>query len=163
MLNPYHSKIDIRNVLALQEFQHQQTLYLAQPIEASAQIDAAVDITSLGHFMLLSWTGAYSTLSDEETDDGVNHLFIQLVDGSNGRELFDDFVAANILLSPGRMQVLAGSGDPSEPLFLEYPFVYTFPLNSRIIVRIRNDIAAAQILKIAFKGIRIFPKSRNEC
>ena len=162
MLNPYHERIDIQKIIDLQNYQYQNSLYLEQAVPANSQIDAAVNITALGHFMLLSFTGAYSTKDDGPVDDGINHLFFQLVDGSNQRVLFDDFIPANILLSPGREQIIAGAGNASEPLRLEFPFIYTFPLNSQIICRIRNDAGFENTLKIQFKGIRIFPIQRQQ-
>lgn len=167
MLNPYHSPINIGQIIDLQQLQYQNALYLEETVAANTQVDAAVNITALGHFMLLSLTGDYTTLFDDQdaaADDGINHLFVQLVDGSNQRTLFDDFVPANLFLSPGRTKDVAGAisaANRSDPLFLEYPFIYTFPLNSNIIVRIRNNSDWENRLRIMFKGIRIFPANRN--
>jgi len=163
MLNPYHTAIDAPKVLQLQQTQYQEAIPLEQEIDAATQVDAAVQITSLGHFMLLSMTGSYTTKIDGQppTDDGICQIFIQLLDGSNQRPLFDDFVAANLFLSPGRVQQLSGQGNPSDQLYLEYPFVYTFPLNSQILVRIRNTSDYSNIVRIMFKGIRIFAPNRQ--
>jgi len=165
MLNPYHEKIDISRIIQLQNYQYQNALYLEEEVPASSQLDAAVSITSIGHFMLLSMTGSYTTkIADSPAvDDNINHLFVQLVDGANHRELFDDYIPANLFLSPGREKVLAGVDIPvSSPLFLEYPFIYTFPLNGQILVRIRNDSDYANTLRIMFKGIRIFNIQRQD-
>lgn len=163
MLNPYHSRIDIQEIINLQGNQYQDMLYLEQAVPAGETIDAAVNITSLGHFMLLSFTGSYTTKSLDQAvpvDDGINYLYFQMLDGSNHRQLFEDFVPANLVLSPGREKSLA-AGDASQQLFLNFPFVYTFPLNSSIICRIQNASDAENTLKIAFNGIRVFPNSRN--
>lgn len=164
MINPYHERIDIDTVLRLQASQHQQTLPLEREVDAASQIDAVINVTSLGHFMLLHFTGDYTTkVLDEElpTDDGICHTWIQLIDGSNMRELFSEPVPCNLLLSPGRRQILAGVGNASDQLYMVYPFIYTFPMNSQIIVRIRNDSDFSNIVRMAFTGIRIFPSSRN--
>ncbi len=165
MLYPYHQAIDIRAILAIQNHQYQETLYLEQSIEQATQIDAAIQVTSLGHFMLLSMTGSYTTLVDDGqggvTDDGINQIFIQLLDGSNQRPLFNDFVAANLFLSPGRAQGVAGVGNASDQLYLEYPFIYTFPMNGQILCRIRNTADTTNKVKIMFKGIRIFASNRS--
>jgi len=164
MLNPYHQAIDIKSILAIQNHQYQEVLYLEQMVEAGSQVDAAIQVTSLGHFMLLSMTGSFTTLIDDgqgsATDDGINQVFLQLLDGSNQRPLFNDFVAANLFLSPGRVQFLSGVGDPSDQLFLEYPFIYTFPMNGQILMRIRNTSDWTNKVKVMFKGIRIFASNR---
>lgn len=165
MLNPYHQQIDVAEVMRLQQYQYQCTLYLEQEVPANSQVDAAVNVTSIGHFMLLSMTGSYTTveeIDEEPVDNGVVPLYAQLVDGSNFRELFEDYVPANLFLSPGREKSLSTSGERSDQLFLEYPFVYTFPLNGQVILRIQNAANYANKLKVAFKGIRIFPAQRNQ-
>lgn len=168
MLNPYHDKIDIGRIIDLQNHQYQQTLYLSQSVPANSQVDAPVNITALGHFMLLSMTGDYTTKIDgdpDPVDNGICNMLVQLVDGSNQRTLFDNFVPANLFLSPGRRKILAGAisaDNRSDPLYLEYGFVYTFPLNSQILVRIQNAADYENIIRIAFKGIRVFPSSRQQ-
>lgn len=163
MLNPYHTAIDVSKVLEIQNRQYQEAIPLEQEVAANTQVDAAVQITSLGHFMLLSMTGSFTTkvADDPVTDDGICRIFIQLLDGSNQRPLFDDFVAANLFLSPGRVQALAGVGNASDQLYLEYPFVFTFPINGSILVRIRNTADYANIVRIMFKGIRIYAANRQ--
>lgn len=163
MLNPYHTAIDIRKVLEIQNHQYQETIPLAETIPAASQLDIATQVQSTGHFMNLSITGSYTTkiVSDPIDDDGICQIFIQLLDGSNQRPLFDDFVAANLFLSPGRVRGAAGFGAASDQLYLEYPFVYTFPVNSQILVRVRNTSDAPNLLKMMFKGIRIFASNRS--
>ncbi len=166
MLNPYHDALDIKHILDLQNVQYQNALYLEEEVPATSQRDAAVQISSLGHFMLLSMTGAFSTMYlDDQTpaDDGRCQVFIQLLDGSNQRPLFEDFVWAGLFLSPGRFKALPGAvGAQSDQLYLEYPFIYTFPNNGQITVKIRNESDKHNIVRIMFKGIRIFPKQRNQ-
>lgn len=164
MLNPYHNAIDVPKVLALQNRQYQEAIPLEEEIPAAGQVDAAVQVTSVGHFMLMSMTGSFTTkVLDEQdpADDGICRIFIQLLDGSNQRPLFDDYIAANLFLSPGRVRAAAGLGDASDQLYLEYPFVYTFPINGQILVRIRNTSDFANVVRIMFKGIRIFAANRQ--
>lgn len=160
MINPYHDRIDIAKVLDLQQKQYQNSLYLEQSVEANSQIDAAINVTSLGHFMLMAITGSYTTLTTDNADDGQNHLYIQLLDGGNQLPLFDDFISANLILSPGRETTAAADPD-DQPLRLEWPFVYTFQMNDQIIVRIKNDAPVANTLKMQFKGIRVYPSNRK--
>jgi len=164
MLNPYHTAINVPKVLEIQNRQYQEAIPLEQEVPASSQVDAAVQITSVGNFMLMSMTGSFTTkyLDEQDpADDGICRMFVQLLDGSNQRPLFDDFIAANLFLSPGRVRAVAGLGDPSDQLYLEYPFVYTFPQNGQILVRIRNTATFANTLRIMFKGIRIFAANRQ--
>lgn len=167
MLNPYHEPIDISTIIDLQNHQYQNALFLEETVAPNSNVDAAVNVTALGHFMLLSMTGDYTTkIADSPVvDDGIPHLFVQLVDGSNQRTLFDNFIPANLFLSPGRVKSVAGAisaDNRSDQLFLEYPFIYTFPLNSQILVRIQNNSDYENTLRIMFKGIRIFPASRQQ-
>lgn len=165
MLNPYHEPIDVARILDLQQHQYQNTLYLAQEVPANSQIDAAVNITALGHFMLLSMTCDYTTKAAGPIDNGLCNMLVQIVDGSNQRPLFDNFIPANLFASPGRVKSIAGAiavaNPESQPLRLQYDFVYTFPKNSQIMVKIQNASDYLNIIRIAFKGIRIFPQSRN--
>ena len=163
MLNPYHTAINAAKVLEIQNHQYQEAIPMEQEVDANTQIDAAVQVTSLGHFMLLSMTGSFTTKVEDDPvdDDGICRVFIQLLDGSNQRPLFDTFAAANLFLSPGRVRAVAGVGAASDQLYLEYPFVYTFPVNSQILVRINNTSDYANIVRILFKGIRIFADNRT--
>lgn len=164
MLNPYHDKIDIQRIIALQGAQYQDALYLEQSVPANSQIDAPTLISSLGHFMLLTMSGSFTTLDTVAavtTDTYVCPLYCQLIDGSNQRTLFESPVPASLFLSPGKENVSGVTQlNPPQPLFLEFPFIYTFPINSSIIMRIRNSAAYANTLKVFFKGIRVFDKAR---
>jgi hypothetical protein len=164
MLNPYHTAINVPKVLEIQNRQYQNAMPLEQEVPANDQIDASVQVTSSGNFMLMSMTGSYTTKyldGQDVADDGICRIFIQLLDGSNQRPLFDDFIAANLFLSPGRVRAVAGLGDASDQLYLEFPFVYTFPVNGAILVRIRNTSDYANVVRIMFKGIRIFAANRQ--
>jgi len=163
MINPYHSRIDMKKVLENQAYQYQTTLYLEREVPANSSIDAALEITSLGHFMLLFMTGDFTTKIDDEQDpdDGICRQYLQLIDGSNSRPLFTEPIPANIILSPGRSRAIAGAGDASEPLRTFYPFIYTFPLNGQLIMRIQNSADFLNRVRIAFTGIRIFGDNRQ--
>jgi hypothetical protein len=163
MLNPYHGRIDIRNILQLQDTQYQSALYLEELVPASSQLDAAVQISSLGEFMLLGITGGYSTLDAEDTDDGINRIYIQLIDGTNNQSLFESFIWSGLFLSPGRFKLAPGAvGAASNQLYLQFPWVYTFPNQGQITVRIRNDAPYVNKVRLMFTGIRIKSQSRQE-
>lgn len=161
MLNPYHQKIAVRDILQLQQFQNQETLFGQITVPANSVIDGAVSITSYGHFMLLYMTGDYTTKVAGPLDDGICRVAMQLIDGINSRNLFSDPVPCDMILSPGRRQILPGVGAASQELRILFPFVYTFQMSGRIIVRVRNDSDFENIVRIAFTGIRIFPDARQ--
>lgn len=168
MLNPYFERIDIDRVMELQDGQFQQLLYAERSVPANSQIDHAKNITAEGHFLLLSINIGYTTLVDDgegnSIDDGTNHLFMQLVDLTHRKELWDDFVDLALVGSPGRLRVpITGAGTPenSEPVRIEFPFVYMFPVNSVIGMRVRNDADFANTIKVSFKGVRIYTSMRG--
>lgn len=161
MLNPYHNPIDIEKVFQLQDFQYSNALYLEENVPAQSQLDASVDITTQGHFMMTWITGAFTTLDGEDTDNGISQMWIQLVDGSNDRTLFNNFIWVGLWTSPGRIQAIPGTA-ASNQLYLTFPFVYTFPQKGSILVKIRNNHAYANTVKLMFTGIRIFPRSRQD-
>jgi hypothetical protein len=161
MINPYHQRIDIDQILELQAHQYQQSLYLEVEVEANSSVDGIVNVTSLGHFMNLHITGDYSTATSESADDDICRLRGQLIDGANNRELWTNPIPLNIVLSPGRAQSIAAAGSVSNQLYLVFPFVYTFPLNGQIIMRLFNDGDYVNRARFVFTGIRIFPAVRQ--
>lgn len=161
MLNPYHSRIAVRDILQLQQYQNQESLFGSVTVPAESVVDAAVNITSYGHFMLLYMTGDYTTKVAGPLDDGICRVSVQLIDGINNRNLFSDPIPADLFLSPGRRQILPGVGAASQELRILYPFVYTFQMSGRIIFRVRNDADYENIVRIMFTGIRIFPEARQ--
>ena len=163
MLNPYHEQIDIQRVLALQNSQYQVCLYTQIEVGPGEQVDQSVNISSIGHFLLLTMTGSYtSKIADgPETYDGICKQSVQLTDGSNDRQLFEDFIPANLFLSPGRIQSISGVGNASEPLRREFAFVYCFLANGQIIVKVKNHSDVANTTRIMFKGIRVFTQARQ--
>ena len=161
MINPYHDRLDIQKIVELQAYQYQDAILVEGDVPANGEVDLVEDVTALGHFMMLSVTGSFTTKTAADADDGINHLFAKLEDGTNNRSLFGDFIPANLFLSPGRVRAVAGLGDASDQLFLEYPFIYTFPMKGDILLRMRNDAAFDNHISVMFKGIRIFPDSRQ--
>ena len=161
---PYIQRIDIQNVINIQGDQHQTLIPLEGEIEAQSNVDLSVNVTSLGHFMMLFMSGDYTTkiADDPVTDDGICQIYCQLFDGTNGKELFTAPTPANLILSPGRVQALSGIGDASQPLRVFYPFIYTFPMNGQIIIRVFNNADYVNLVRFQFTGIRIYPTSRTD-
>jgi len=155
MISPYGNEIDVGRLLNLQKRQHADVLSIQQTVSAGQTVDASVNVSSEGHFVLLAMTGSFTTLSGG-ADVGTNILDIQLLSSDGNKELFNSFVPADLVLSPGRVRDAATAGDASNPLELEYRFMYTFRALSNIIVRVRSRATADDnTINIAFKGIRI--------
>ena len=164
MINPYQQEIEIEKLLALQNLQYQASIFTQIEVPAGQQINQAVNISSVGHFWCQTITGSYTTNIDgdpDPLDDGICRQSVQLIDGNNTRELFEDFIPANLFLSPGRIQGISGVGADSEPLRREFVFSYVFLANGQIIVKVKNDSDYTNTTRIHFKGIRIFMKSRQ--
>lgn len=154
-INPLFDRLSPVEILALQRHQYQTVITTEVIVPATSTFDGAIQISSLGHFLMTSFTISYSTLVDGPADDGVTAIDIQLLDGNNNRELFSDLTSLELVASPGRFQATAGIGNPGEPLRLEYPFLYMFGRNSEIIIRASSNSDADNTVRAAFKGWRI--------
>lgn len=160
MLNPLQDWIDPKQILELQNAQYQDVLVFDEQIPVGELVNGAVNVTSVGHFLLVSITGEFTTI-ENDLDDGVNRLTMQLLDGSNQRTLFSNFVSVNTILSPGRVLLPGVAGAASSQLEMEWPFIYLFPINSSILVRVQSGATlgtTANQLRLTFKGIRIFDR-----
>jgi len=173
--------IDVKAESMMQSHkQYSEKLILTDSVAANAgQQLAAIDISSLGHFMCEFITGHFSTLrsitdgsgTTHIIDDGVNHLALKLVDGQGNRNLFSDFIPADLLLSPSRVKdalaennytdvlytstTIAKVADRSDNLFMPFRFPYIFATNSRIMVYASNNSNTACSYTIVFHGYRI--------
>lgn len=123
-----------------------------------------VNISNLGDFFCLYITGDYTTLyeeSEEIIDTDICYLSGQLIDGTGNRKLFEDFIPFNLFLSPGRVRSRFATNNlttanPSNPLYLEFPFQHLFTKNSTIILNVKNTSNTTNYFNICFHGIRIF-------
>lgn len=159
MINPYNQKIDISRILDLQRTQRIDYLNIDQDVLPGSIIEASVRVSSLGHFWCQSITGSFTTLSGG-SDVGVSVLDIQILSSDGSLDLMQDFVDAALVLTPGRRLQSGTAGNPSNQLQFESPFLYAFKANSDVIVRIRSNATAdTNNIKIAFKGIRVYPQS----
>lgn len=172
-MNLFSNVINPDRIMKLQNIQYSEKLLLTDTVPESGQQLAKVNISSLGHFYCQFMTGSFETLADPldppgTIDDGVSHLRAKMSDGSNQRQLFNDYIPLDLFLSPGRI-VSARDGNltdltktaPSNNLFYPQPFVYLFPVNSEILFDVKNDSNVELKYEILFHGIRLPIASRE--
>lgn len=162
-LNPF-SRIDGDGLLEVQRYQYTERLFLSAVVPAGTHSMGKVAVSNLGHFALAWMTGHFTTIwnvAAVATDTGVCPIRAKMIDGSNQRTLFNDYIPADLFLSPGRtrdISALAGA-DPSGNLFVPTEFVYLFPANSEIQFDLVNDSDVDNRIDICFHGIRIKSKA----
>lgn len=159
-MNVLLNRLDSARLFEVQSFQYQDVIYLADSVGASTQKLGRVTVSNLGHFHALYVTGSMTTQYDTgggAVDTGINYLRAKLIDGSNGRPLFNDYIPLNLFLSPGRRRSLtgAGAGGESGSLFYPLPFEYLFTANSEIQIDVKNDSNVANAYSLAFFGVRV--------
>lgn len=164
---------DAGKMLGIQTAQYQERILLEDTIPANESKLVRTNIASLGHFRSLWITGEFTTLytgydgegeNPKILDNGVCQLRGKLIDGSNGRNLFNDYIPLNIFLSPGRVrrvniwwqnydEDIAAFG--SQDLFFPIEYDYVFQSNSEIQMDIKNDSNADNYVSMCFHGIRM--------
>lgn len=167
MINLFAKVIIPEHIEELQNLQYSEKLLLEDTVPASSSKLGKVNISSLGHFYNVYITGHFETLKDVEgiTDDGVDHLRGKIVDGSNQRPLFNDYVPLDLFLTPGRVKSSLSTGVATDPvsnsLFYPQVFQYMFTVNSEILFDVKNDSNTAVSYAILFHGIRL-PMAQQE-
>lgn len=167
MFNLFADEIDPSRILRLQNLQYSEKLLLTDTVPAGGQQMGQVNISSLGDFFCLYMTGHFTTLASPAAaivDTGVNYLRGKMIDASNQRPLFNDYVPLDLFLSPGRVKSALSTTvltDPaSNQLFYPQPFQYQFTVNSQILFDVKNDSDEANTYEIVFHGVR-FPANQR--
>lgn len=169
MFNLFANQIDPARILSLQNLQYSEKLLLSDTVPAQSQQMGQINVSSLGDFFCLYITGHFTTLKDvievAVTDSGVCYLRGKLIDASNQRNLFNDYIPLDLFLTPGRViSGLATAPSPmpdSNNLFYPQPFQYMFTVNSQIMFDVKNDSNYANSYEIVFHGVR-FPVAPRE-
>jgi len=117
--------------------------------------DLTINIKRDAHFECFFITGSFTTLNVAGADDGTNHISLRITDGSNDLKLMDNFVPANLFLSPGRALKAATAGNPSNQLFYPFPFYHVFPANGGIVIETQNNGATDNVLNLLFWGKKL--------
>jgi hypothetical protein len=152
------NRIDAAKMFQVQNLQYSEILYLSDTVPLASGKMGRVSVSNLGHFYCLYVTGSFDTQFGA-VDDGTDYLRGKLIDGSNQKQLFNDYVPLSLWLTPGRKKSLVASGAQSNSLFYPIPFEYLFSANSDIILDVKNDSDTALTYRIAFFGVRV--KSRE--
>lgn len=161
-MNVFKEKINIEQLLNIQQGQYQEKLLLEGTIGADTSLLTRVNISSLGSFICLFMTGSFTTLTNDGgdiKDNGVVSLSAKMSDGSNQRSLFNDFIPLDLFLSPGRSKsalstTVLTTDDQSNSLFYPQPFQYIFRRTSEILFDVKNTANTENSFKISFHGIR---------
>lgn len=167
MVNMFAKILDPLKIIKMQNIQYSEKLILSDTVPANQSLLGKVAISSLGNFFCQFLTGHFETLRDVEgvLDDGVSHLRGKMVDGSNQRQLFNDYVPLDLFLSPGRIKSNKSGNwltDPvSNNLFYPQQFQYMFTVNSEILFDVKNDSNTEISYEILFHGIRLPIASRE--
>lgn len=162
-LNTFGQKINGDAILNLNKTQYKEKILLSGICKAGIETPIKTSISSLGHFVSEFVTGSFTTLEDDNgsiVDNGVNYLRIKIVDGTNQRQLSNDYIPADLLFSLGRVRSSeATNNDTTAPapnnLFYPYEFNYPFAVNSDIILYVKNDSDVDQELNVCFHGTRL--------
>jgi hypothetical protein len=143
----------------VQNAQNQECLYMADTVPAASQKLGKVSVSNLGHFFCRYITGTFTTIENigaVTTDTGIDYLRGKLIDGSNMRPLFNDYVPFSLWSVPGRRKSLTTGGSDSFQLHIVFPFEYLFQMNGDILMDVKNDSTLeANAYSLAFWGVRI--------
>ncbi len=167
MLNIFAKEINPDKILKLQNLQYQEKLMLQDTVPAASQRMGTVNISSLGHFYCLYITCTYTTLVIDQAaivDNGIMYLRGKLIDGSNQRPLFNDYIPLDLYSTPGRVRSLVSTSIATDPisnnLFYPQPFQYMFTVNSEIMFDVKNDSDTTNKYTMVFHGLRFPVASR---
>lgn len=164
MLNVLKKLVNSDEILKVQNCQYSEYILLEDTIPANSQKLTSVNISSLGHFLCVNMTGHYTCLQLDRqqaiVDTGICFLRGKLLDGSNNRPLFNDYIPLDLFLSPGRIKSAASTTLATDPassaLFYPTRFEYAFPINSQVLFDVKNDSDVENKFSILFQGVR-FP------
>lgn len=158
-MNVLLNRINAPAMFEIQNRQNQECIYLADTVGAGSQKLAKVSVSNLGHFFCQHITLTYTTLENVgavTTDTGIDYLRGKLIDGSNMRPLFGDYVPFSLWAVPGRRKSLAASGSDSFQMQIIFPWEYIFTVNADILLDVKNDaIGESNSYSMALWGIRV--------
>jgi hypothetical protein len=178
-----HDKLDMNKIINLRSSQYMQPLYVEDIVDPSVSQtkDTPLPLSLLGDFLVLSFTGFYTSLRVKAAltlqDLGICPLRMKIQAGASTLQMFGDYVPMNIIFTPGRVRVnpadpqlitggyaLADADQGPVPNQLFYPYGYIFPFaaNDTVTVSVKTDFDVStggwkNRWGICFYGIR----SRN--
>jgi hypothetical protein len=174
----FEKRLDVEKILNLRKTQYVQNLPIEGVVPAGGTLPVTLPLSNIGSFLVLSFTGFYTSLRIKAAgvslqDLGICPLRMKIQAGASSLEMFGDYVPLNLLLAPGRVRVnpadpvlitggltLADADQGPVPNQLFYPYAYQFPFAARdaITVTVKNDFDAAAAgwqnrFGICFQGI----------
>ena len=173
MINIFAKILDPEKILDFQNLQYAEKLLLEDEVPAASMEMAKVNISSLGHFYCLFITGKFTTVMAWGNNGGnaphdVGYCFLRgkMIDGSNTKPLFNDYIPLDLFLSPGRSKAtfsteFTTTDPPSSNLFYPQVFQYMFTVNSEIQFECKNDSNYMNKYWILFHGVR-FPARQQD-
>lgn len=123
------------------------TLSVAPNVDAQEQ----AEIPANSHFLCQRITGTFTTL-DGGADIGVNQISFKVFDTGKSLPQFENFIDANLVLTPGRIRSAGVAGDPGNQLFYPDEFIHVFSATSKIQVTARTESDDTNSLKLVFHG-----------
>lgn len=166
MIQLLKNRIQSGKLFDVQNKQYTEKLLLEDTVPAGQSKLGSIQITNLGDFYCQFLTGHFETLDLDGTikDDGVSHLRGQLVDGSNQRRLFNDYIPLDLFLTPGRVKSALSVNvltDPaSNALFFPQYFEYLFSVNGSIQFDVKNDSDTPITYAVVFHGYRLLAQKK---
>lgn len=158
-MNVLLNRIDVARFFEVQNHQNQECIYLADTVGALAQKLGKASVSNLGHFFVRHMTVSFTTIETVggvATDTGIDYLRGKLIDGSNMRPLFNDYIPFSLWSTPGRRKSIVASGSDSFQMQIIFPFEYLFTMNSDILIDVKNDSTLQRnSYSVAFWGVRI--------
>lgn len=172
-------KLDMQKILLLRSSQYVQPLFVSDTVGAGLTKDTPLPLSTLGDFLILSFTGTYTALRIKALgvsleDLGVCPLRMKFSVGDSALKLFGDFVPMDNFLTPGRVRVdpadpvlitggyalaAADIGPVPGPLYNAFSYVLPLKANDTVTITVKNDFDAAASgwtnrWGITFLGIR---------
>lgn len=131
-------------------------LRVGDTVEAGKSKPTALNISTRGVFLCLSYTGSYTTLrnGDPTTDSGVCEMSMK-ISNSSGRVYVPEPCFLHNLFTPGRVKsVLALAGDPGNQLqFDGTEWVTVFRPNDVITHDVQNDSDYPNSWEMVYHGV----------
>jgi len=166
--------IEAGKIFEMQRMQYQERLLLKGLVNPQTTQQLKVSIGNLGHFLCQEITGNFTTVAVKAgtvlQDTGIVYTYGKLQDATGQRDLFNDYIPLDLILSPGRTRAnmslfpgysigFADIGGPSNNLFYPTKFQYLFYSNSEIILDVKNVSDAPNFINLAFHGVRVRTKA----
>lgn len=131
------------------------SLRVGDTVAAGISKPTTLSISQRGVFLVMSYTGSYTTLQGA-TDDGVCRMSMK-IKNSSGRVYISDPIFLHNLFTPGRVkdttQPAAAAGNQLQ--FPGLPWITVFRPNDDITHEVQNDATFVNSWEMAYHGVWI--------